>query len=40
MARDTLTFRILRWLLLVALAGVALQLFFIGRIALMAVVDP
>jgi monofunctional biosynthetic peptidoglycan transglycosylase len=40
MARDTLTFRILRWLLLVALAGVALQLFFVGRIALMAVVDP
>jgi monofunctional biosynthetic peptidoglycan transglycosylase len=40
MARDTLTSRILRWLLLVALAGVALQLFFIGRIALMAVVDP
>jgi monofunctional biosynthetic peptidoglycan transglycosylase len=32
--------RILRWLLLAALAGVALQLFFIGRIALMAVVDP
>ena len=40
MARDTLTSRILRWLLLAALAGVALQLFFIGRIALMAVVDP
>jgi monofunctional biosynthetic peptidoglycan transglycosylase len=40
MARDTLTFRILRWLLQVALAGVALQLFFIGRIALMSVVDP
>jgi hypothetical protein len=30
MARDTLTSRILRWLLLVALAGVALQLFFVG----------
>ena len=40
MARDTLTSRILRWLLLVALACVALQLFFIGRIALMAVVNP
>ena len=40
MARDTLTSRILRWLLLAALAGVALQLFFVGRIALMAVVDP
>jgi monofunctional biosynthetic peptidoglycan transglycosylase len=40
MARDTLTSRILRCLLLVVLAGVALQLFFIGRIALMAVVDP
>ena len=40
MARATLTFRILRWLLQVALAGVALQLFFIGRIALMSVVDP
>jgi monofunctional biosynthetic peptidoglycan transglycosylase len=40
MASDTLTSRILRWLLLAALAGVALQLFFIGRIALMAVVDP
>jgi monofunctional glycosyltransferase len=31
---------VLRWLLLLVLAGVALQLFFIGRIALMAVVDP
>jgi len=30
----------LRLLLLVVLAGVALQLFFVGRIALMAVVDP
>ncbi|MBY4595702.1 monofunctional biosynthetic peptidoglycan transglycosylase [Ottowia caeni] len=29
-----------RWLVLVVLALVALQLFFIGRIALMAVVDP
>lgn len=29
-----------RWLLLLALAGLALQLFFVGRIALMAVVDP
>jgi monofunctional biosynthetic peptidoglycan transglycosylase len=31
---------ILRWLGLLVLAGIALQLFFIGRIALMAVVDP
>lgn len=29
-----------RWLILVVVAGLALQLFFIGRIALMAVVDP
>lgn len=29
-----------RWLLLVLLAGLALQLFFVGRIALMSVVDP
>ena len=29
-----------RWLLLVTLAGAALELFFIGRIALMAAVDP
>jgi monofunctional biosynthetic peptidoglycan transglycosylase len=29
-----------RWLLWILLAGVALQLFFVGRIALMAVVDP
>jgi monofunctional biosynthetic peptidoglycan transglycosylase len=36
----TLTFRSCAGWLLVALAGVALQLFFIGRIALMAVVDP
>ena len=28
------------WLLWVALAGVALQLFFVGRIALMLVIDP
>ena len=32
--------KLLRWLLLVVVAGLALQLFFIGRIALMAVVDP
>lgn len=31
---------LLRWLLWVVLAGLALQLFFLGRIALMAVVDP
>lgn len=31
---------LLRWVLWVALAGVALQLFFVARIALMAVVDP
>jgi monofunctional biosynthetic peptidoglycan transglycosylase len=31
---------VLRWVALVLLAFVALQLFFIGRIALMAVVDP
>jgi monofunctional biosynthetic peptidoglycan transglycosylase len=31
---------VLRWVLLVLLAGLALQLFFVGRIALMAVVDP
>ena len=29
-----------RWLVLVIVAGTALQLFFIGRIAMMAVVDP
>jgi monofunctional glycosyltransferase len=29
-----------RWLTLVAVAGLALQLFFIGRIALMAAIDP
>lgn len=29
-----------RWLLCLAIAGLALQLFFIGRIALMAAVDP
>lgn len=29
-----------RWLLWILLAGVALQLFFVGRIALMVVVDP
>ncbi|MFW9595185.1 MAG: transglycosylase domain-containing protein, partial [Macromonas sp.] len=29
-----------RWLLWVMLAGLALQLFFVGRIALMAVIDP
>jgi monofunctional biosynthetic peptidoglycan transglycosylase len=31
---------VLRWLLLVLLAGMAVQLYFVGRIALMAVVDP
>ncbi|MFM2261740.1 MAG: monofunctional biosynthetic peptidoglycan transglycosylase, partial [Pseudomonadota bacterium] len=31
---------LLRWLLWIALAGLALQLYFVGRIALMAVVDP
>ncbi|MDI1275664.1 transglycosylase domain-containing protein [Polaromonas sp.] len=31
---------LLRWMLLVLLAAVALQLYFVGRIALMAVVDP
>lgn len=31
---------LLRWILLVLAAGLALQLFFVGRIALMAVVDP
>ena len=31
---------VLRWILLVLLAAVALQLYFVGRIALMAVVDP
>jgi monofunctional biosynthetic peptidoglycan transglycosylase len=31
---------LLRWLVLVLLAGLALQLYFVGRIALMAVVDP
>ncbi len=35
-----MTSKILRWLLLVVAAGLVLQLFFIGRIALMAVVDP
>ena len=32
--------RLGRWLLLVLVAGLALQLFYIGRIALMSVVDP
>ena len=31
---------ILRWLGLVVIAGIALQLFFVGRVALMAIVDP
>lgn len=31
---------LLRWLLWVVLAGLALQLFFLGRIALMALIDP
>ena len=35
-----MTSKFLRWLLLVVLAALALQVFFIGRIALMAVVDP
>ncbi len=39
-ARQSMTSKILRWLLLVVLAALALQLFFIGRIALMAVVNP
>ena len=30
----------IRWLLMVVLAGLALQLYFVGRIALMAVLDP
>ncbi len=35
-----MTSKILRWGVLVVVAALALQLFFIGRIALMAVVDP
>ena len=35
-----MTSRLLRWLLLVVLAALAMQLFFIGRIALMALLDP
>ena len=35
-----MTSRFLRWLMWVAIAAVALQVFFIGRIALMAVLDP
>ena len=35
-----MTSKFLRWLLLVVLAALALQVFFIGRIALMAVVNP
>ncbi|MDP3311225.1 MAG: monofunctional biosynthetic peptidoglycan transglycosylase, partial [Polaromonas sp.] len=31
---------LLRWLLLVLIAGLAVQLYFVGRIALMALVDP
>ncbi|MDO9400207.1 MAG: transglycosylase domain-containing protein [Polaromonas sp.] len=31
---------LLRWIALVLLAGIALQLYFAGRIALMAVIDP
>ncbi|MDR7380394.1 monofunctional biosynthetic peptidoglycan transglycosylase [Rhodoferax ferrireducens] len=31
---------VLRWLVLVAVAALALQLFFVGRIAMMAAVDP
>jgi monofunctional biosynthetic peptidoglycan transglycosylase len=31
---------LVRWLACLAVAGLALQLFFIGRIALMVVVDP
>ena len=29
-----------RWLILVVVAGLMLQLFFIGRIAMMTVIDP
>jgi monofunctional biosynthetic peptidoglycan transglycosylase len=35
-----MTSKFLRWLMWVAIAAVALQVFFIGRIALMAVADP
>ena len=35
-----MTSKFLRWLMWVAIAAVALQVFFIGRIALMAVLDP
>ena len=35
-----MTSRLLRWLILVVMAGLTLQLFFIARIALMAVIDP
>lgn len=35
-----MTSRFLRWLILVSTAALSLQLFFIGRIALMAVADP
>jgi monofunctional biosynthetic peptidoglycan transglycosylase len=31
---------LLRWLILIVFAGVALQVYFVGRIALMALVDP
>ena len=40
MARASLRSSLLRWLLLAVMAAVALQGFFIGRIALMAVVNP
>ena len=40
MARSPLRSGLLRWLLLAVLAIVSLQVFFIGRIALMAVVHP
>jgi len=39
-ARASLRSSLLRWLLLAVMAAVALQGFFIGRIALMAVVNP
>ena len=39
-ARQFMTSKLLRWLILVVMAGLTLQLFFIARIALMAVIDP
>jgi len=40
MARAAFASGLLRWLLLVVLAALALQVFFIGRIALMVVLNP